>query len=52
VLTVAQSVIIFFFQLLMMQGILRTDDFKAWSSFCAVLSLIAMVAGWIYTYQL
>ena len=52
VLTVAQSVIIFFFQLLMMQGILRTDDFKAWSNFCAVLNLIAMVAGWIYTYQL
>ena len=52
VLTVAQSVIIFFFQLLMMQGILHTDDFKAWSNFCAVLNLIAMVAGWIYTYQL
>ena len=52
ILTVAQSVIIFFFQLLMMQGILHTDDFKAWSNFCAVLNLIAMVAGWIYTYQL
>ena len=51
VLTVAQSVIIFFFQLLMMQGILSIDDFEAWSNFCAILNLIAMVAGWIYTYQ-
>lgn len=52
VLTVAQSVIIFFFQLLMMQGILSMDNFESWSNFCAVLNLIAMVASWIYTYQL
>jgi hypothetical protein len=51
ILTVAQSVIIFFFNLLLLWGIVSMEDFEAWSSFCAVLSLIAMVAGWIYTYQ-
>lgn len=52
VLTVAQSVIFIFVQLLMRQGIYGIKDFETWNEICTVLNLVAMVASWIYTYQL
>lgn len=50
-LTILQSVIFFFLRLLMRQGICGTEDFEAWSQFCAVLNLVGMVASWVYLYQ-
>lgn len=50
-LTIIQSVIFVFVRLLMWQGIYGTEDFEAWSQFCAVLNLVGMVAGWVYLYH-
>ena len=52
VLTVAKSVIFLFYRLLLIQGIFSLEDMTLWSNISAVLGLIAMVASWIYTYQL
>lgn len=52
VLALSQAVIQFFVQLMMLQGVFGTEDFTRFNEIAAVLNLVAMVAGMVYTYQL
>lgn len=52
ILSLSQAVMQFLIQLLLLQGMIGTEDITKYSDIPAALNLVAMVAGIIYTYQL
>ena len=52
VLSLWQAVFQFFIQLMLLQGIIGTEDITKYSEISAVLNLVSLVVGMVYTYQL